>query len=111
MNPSSNDPVTIPCPVCATPFAPIGKRRYCCDACKVAAHRRRHRPLETPEILPPPPGQPRRASTVYECPTCNNRALGEQRCNDCNTFMRNIGIGGSCPCCDEPVTIEELLNT
>ena len=109
MTPPSNDLVTIPCPVCATPFQPIGKRRYCRDACKVAAHRRRQRPASTPEPLPAP-DQPRRARTIYECPTCNNRALGEQRCEDCNTFMRNIGIGGHCPCCDEPVTIEELLN-
>jgi hypothetical protein len=43
MNPSGNDPVTIPCPVCATPFTPAGKRRYCRDACRVAAHRRRTR--------------------------------------------------------------------
>lgn len=110
MNPSSNDPVTIPCPVCATPFHPIGKRRYCRDACKVAAHRRRRQqPASTPEPLPP--GQPRRARTIYECPNCNSRALGEQRCHDCNTFMRNIGIGGTCPCCDEALTVEELLNT
>ncbi len=109
MNPSSNDPVTIPCPVCATPFVPAGKRRYCRDACRVAAHRRRHRTDDTPEILPPP-GQPRRPRTVYQCGGCDERALGEQRCDDCGTFMRSLGLGGRCPCCDEPVTIDELLN-
>jgi len=107
--PSSNDSVTIPCPVCETPFEPMGKRRYCRDACRVAAHRRRHRAPDTPEILPPP-GQPRRAHTVYECPTCDGRSLGEQRCDDCNSFMRSLGPGGLSPCCGEPVTIEELLN-
>jgi hypothetical protein len=109
MIPSSNDPVTIPCPVCATPFQPIGKRRYCRDACRVAAHRRRHRAPDTPEVLPPA-GQSRRTHTVYQCPSCDGRALGEQRCDDCGTFMRRLGPGGLCPGCDEPVTIEELLN-
>ncbi len=109
MIPSSNDAVTIPCPVCETPFEPMGKRRYCRDACRVAAHRRRHRAPDTPEVLPPP-GQLRRSHTVYECPSCDGRALGEQRCEDCNTFMRSLGVGGLSPCCGEPLTIEELLN-
>jgi len=109
MTPSSNDAVTIPCPVCETPFEQIGKRRYCRDACRVAAHRRRHRAPDAPEVLPPP-SQPRRSHTVYECPSCDERSLGEQRCDDCNTFMRSLGLGGLSPCCGEPVTIEELLN-
>ncbi|MGH9223213.1 MAG: hypothetical protein ACRD2W_05395 [Acidimicrobiales bacterium] len=109
MTPSSNDAVTIPCPVCVAPFEPIGKRRYCRDACRVAAHRRRHRAPNAPEVLPPP-GQPRRSQTVYECPSCDERALGEQRCGDCNTFMRSLGPGGLSPCCGDPVTVEELLN-
>jgi len=36
--------------------------------------------------------------------------LGDQRCDDCGTFMRAVGIGGLCPSCDEPHTIDELLN-
>jgi hypothetical protein len=24
-------------------------------------------------------------------------------------FMRRVGVGGLCPCCDEPVTVDELL--
>lgn len=109
MIPLSNDAVTIPCPVCGTPFELIGKRRYCRDACRVAAHRRRHQAPDAPDVLPPP-GQPRRSQTVYECPSCDGRSLGEQRCDDCNTFMRSLGIGGLSPCCGEPVTIEEMLN-
>jgi hypothetical protein len=102
MNPSSNDPVTIPCPVCATPFVPAGKCRYC----RVAAHRRRTRTIEATVAVVPPP---RRLRTVYECDTCGTRLLGTQRCDDCGTCMRRVGPGGQCPCCDEPVTIEELL--
>jgi hypothetical protein len=50
-----------------------------------------------------------RESVVYECPSCETRYLGEQRCGDCNVFCRRLGSGGLCPCCDEPVTIAELL--
>jgi hypothetical protein len=107
--PPSNDAVTIRWPVCATPFEPVGRRRYCSNACRVAAHRRRHRAPGVPEILPPA-GAPRRTRTVYECASCGGRALGEQRCEDCNTFMASLGLGGLSPCCGEPVTIEELLN-
>lgn len=109
MIPSSNDPVTIPCPVCATPFEVSGKRRFCSDNCRVTAHRRRHQsePIDT---VPVPAKTHRKASTVYECASCEARALGEQRCNDCGSFMNRVGYGGLCPCCDEPVTIDELLN-
>ena len=110
MSPSSNDPVTIPCPVCATHFTPAGKRLYCSNTCRVAGHRRRHRSQQatTPVVLPPEP-KSRRAHTVYECENCDTRKLGEQRC-DCGLFMRRLGPGGTCPTCDEIHTINELLD-
>lgn len=108
MTPSANDPVTIPCPVCATPFTPAGKRRYCRDACRVAAHRRRHQPHAQPVVIPK--AEPRKPRTVYQCDDCDTRLLGEQRCPDCGSFMRRAGVGGLCPCCDEPILIEEVLN-
>ncbi len=37
-------------------------------------------------------------------------ALGEQRCEECNTFMRSLGLGGLSPCCGDPITVEELFN-
>ena len=41
--PSRNDGVTIACPCCARPFVPpAGRRRFCSDACRQAAWRRRH---------------------------------------------------------------------
>ncbi|MCA1693487.1 MAG: hypothetical protein LC749_01455 [Actinobacteria bacterium] len=46
---------------------------------------------------------------MYTCPNCDTRTHGEQRCPDCNTFTRRLGLGGHCPHCDEPITIEELL--
>jgi hypothetical protein len=106
--PSGNDPATIPCPVCATAFIPAGKRRYCRDACRVAAHRRRTQTTRPPTIVPDPP-PPRRPHTIYQCDRCDTRQLGEQRCEDCGTFMHRLGYGGLCPCCDEPITTNELL--
>jgi hypothetical protein len=47
--------------------------------------------------------------TVYECDACGVRAIGEQRCGECSSFMRRVGIGGACPHCDEPVTVAELI--
>ncbi len=106
--PLRHDAVTIPCPICATPFAPTGKRLYCSPACKAAAYRRRRRAAVAPVTLPP--AQPRKPNTVYECDTCGTRAVGEQRCDQCQTFMRRVGLGGHCPHCDEPVAVTDLLD-
>jgi hypothetical protein len=37
------------------------------------------------------------------------RYLGEQYCSDCRSFCRRIGPGGTCPHCDEPVAINDLI--
>jgi hypothetical protein len=47
--------------------------------------------------------------TVYECPLCEARFLGERRCADCNRFCRALGLGGTCPHCEEPVLLSDLL--
>jgi hypothetical protein len=46
---------------------------------------------------------------VYECDNCGERAIGEQRCQTCNRWMRAIGIGGCCPNCDTAVAVNELV--
>ena len=46
---------------------------------------------------------------MYQCDGCGERALGEQRCQDCHMWMRRIAVGGNCPACDEPIAFEELL--
>lgn len=108
--PSRNDGVTIrACPVCGNGFASSGRRRHCSDACRQAAWRRRHA-----TTTPAPPVLPRgtkRAVTVYICDECDARSLGEQYCADCRTFMRAAGIGDilTCPCCEEPVAVAELM--
>ncbi len=102
--PLRNDGVTIPCPVCGQRFLPGGRRRFCTDACRQAAWRRRQ-----PTQLPAMPARPPRTTIIYECPDCLTRLLGEQRCPDCQRFGRRIGPGGACPHCDEPVAVTDLL--
>ncbi len=105
--PSCHDAVTITCPVCQHAFVPAGRRKFCSDACRAAAYRRRRDTQQAPVVVPRT--RPRRPITVYECDNCDARALGEQRCTDCATFMRKIGIGGHCPQCSEPIAVNELL--
>jgi ribosomal protein L32 len=49
------------------------------------------------------------AHTVYECSTCGEQALGERRCSECGLFMQVLGLGGTCPGCDETILLGELL--
>ena len=95
---------TTPCPLCQQPFVAVGRQRVCSAACRQAAWRRRH---STPPAPIPP--RTRQAATVYECPSCESRSLGQQRCPDCNLFCRRVGPGGPCPHCDEPVALADLL--
>jgi hypothetical protein len=106
-SPSRDDAETITCPVCQHPFTPAGRQRYCTSACRKTAFRRRHHYPPGPITVPAP--RPRRDHTIYECPECEQRLLGEQRCPDCGIFARRIGPGGPCPHCAEPVTIADLL--
>ena len=55
-----------------------------------------------------PAGRSRRDGTIYLCPDCDTRLLGEQRCPDCNTFATRLGAGGPCPHCEQPVAITDL---
>jgi hypothetical protein len=102
--PVRNDGETTRCPVCGQPFRPAGRQRVCSAACRQAAWRRRR--------MAPEPSAPLRAprvATIYECPSCDTRYLGEQRCAECGTFCRKLGPGGPCPHCDEPVLLADLL--
>jgi hypothetical protein len=107
-SPSRDDAGTITCPVCQRPFTPAGRQRYCSSPCRKAAFRRRHQDPAAGITLPA--ARPRRDYTIYECPACEQRLLGEQRCPDCGIFARRIGTGGPCPHCAEPVAITELLD-
>jgi hypothetical protein len=102
--PSRNDGLTMPCPVCQQPFVPRGRQRVCSAACRQTVWRRRH-----PIRLAPIPERVIRATSIYECPSCDTRYLGVQRCADCGVFCRRVGPGGPCPHCDEPVALLDLL--
>jgi hypothetical protein len=104
--PLRHDGVTAPCPACQQPFTPAGRRRFCSGACRALAYRRRRDTAQAAIVIPD--ARPRRPVTVYECGSCGHRALGNQRCDQCGTFMRRAGTGGCCPACDEPITITEL---
>ncbi len=100
-----NDTATMICPQCGDTFRPLGRRQWCSDACRQAAWRRRN---TTPRAAVVLPARTVKADTVYECPNCQTRYLGQQHCPDCRTFCRNIGRGAPCPHCDEFVTVGDL---
>lgn len=102
--PLRNDSETMACALCGTPFQPVGRQRFCTPAHRQVAWRRRH-----PTPLPTVPAHTPRQTTVYQCPACESRYLGDQYCGDCGQFCRRVGVGGLCPACDEPVAISDLL--
>lgn len=107
--PSRNGSVTAGYLVCGGAL-PLGRpRTTCSDACRQKAFRLRHQQVLTaPEL---PAARPRKDRTVYECTDCGSKLLGEQYCEDCHKFMRRLGAGGLCPCCSEPLTFQELLDS
>ena len=102
--PLRNDSETMACALCGTTFQPVGRQRFCTPAHRQAAWRRRH-----PTPLPTVPAHTPRQTTIYQCPECDSRYLGDQYCSDCARFCRRVGVGGLCPVCDEPVAICDLL--
>lgn len=106
--PSCHDTVTTNCPACGRSFTPVGRQTYCSGSCRAAAYRRRRDAQRPSAVIPT--AQPPRPITVYECHNCGARALGEQHCSECRTFMRRVGVGGCCPACDEPIAVTELLD-
>jgi len=111
-SPSGDDSTTtsLPtCPVCWTAFTPVGRQRFCSGNCpKTAWSRTRRTPRPASPV--PPAGQ-LRAASIYHCNSCENRYLGLQWCPDCNQPCTRVGLGGSCPHCDEPVAISDLFDT
>lgn len=96
-----DDTATTVCPVCADPFEPEGRQRFCPTGCRQTAWRR-HRSAPAQPVVA-------RSDTVYVCPSCDTRYLAQQRCDECNTWCRRLGPGGLCPCCDEPIAVADLL--
>ena len=101
MNSVRNDTETMACAVCGRAFRRSGRRLHCSQACRQAAWRRRSQAPREPIVA--------KSDTVYQCPMCDARLIGEQYCEECHSFARRLGPGGNCPCCDEPISITELL--
>ena len=101
------------CVVCGQPV-PSRKARYCSRSCQQRAYRLRQDPATT--FAEPALRQDLRrrrllaAQTIYECPACEQRFLGERRCSDCNRFCRALGLGGRCPDCETPILLSDLLD-
>ena len=104
--PSRDDAATVTCPVCQTRFTPAGRQQYCSSPCRKTAWRRRN--TDPPPAVTVPAARPLRQHTVYQCPDCEQRRIGDQWCHDCNQPCRKIGYGAPCPHCDEPVAITDL---
>ena len=102
MNPVRDDSATITCLVCGQAFEPQRRQRFCSTSCRQTGWRRTRRAPIEPVVA--------RTDTVYACPICDARYLGQQRCDDCNTWCRRLGPGALCPCCDEPIAISDLFD-
>ena len=103
------------CPVCSARL-PSTRAHFCSAVCRQRAYRFRQAVTARPtgQIPDAPRAQRQRpadlkALTIYECPSCQERFLGQQRCSDCNRFCRSLGLGGACPECDHPIVLAELL--
>jgi hypothetical protein len=111
MPPSRNDnETTTTCPVCATPFAPVRRQRYCTPACRQAAWRARHADPHPRPTIVVPPRTPRRVNSVYQCPECDTRYLGQQWCHECHQPCVRIDFGARYPHCDEPITVSDITD-
>ncbi len=96
VSPLCHDTVTTPCPICQRLFTPTGRQRFCSDGCRAAAYRRRRRDAgRAPAIVPK--ARPRRPITVYECDSCGERAVGQQRCETCSTLCAASASVASVP--------------
>ena len=95
------------CRACGRSFPVQGRKTYCDDACRQRGFRLRQRPPDEVQLgmatrLP-------KTAIVYQCPECDARLLGQQRCDDCGVFMKRLGPGGACPHCEEAVAFADLI--
>jgi len=85
---------------------------YCSPACKQRCYRARHARPRLTKVGTHAPKRVRTdrvAHSVYECSSCGERFVGLRRCPDCNLYLANLGLGGACVHCDEPLLLTELL--
>ena len=51
------------------------------------------------------------AHTLFECPSCSERQLGQRRCEACGHFCRALGLGAGCSECGEFILLADLFKT
>jgi len=99
------------CLVCGKD-TPSTRAKYCGRAHQQRTYRLRHQ-TPTADLTTVRKALQRRkalvAHTIYECGGCGEQFVGVRRCESCNLFCRAIGVGGSCPECDTPVLVGDLL--
>jgi len=108
---ATTEPGQLLCPVCWTPFTRVRRQRYCTDSCRKTAWTRKNATTQRATETAVPQPIRRKDTTIYECPSCEIRYHGQQWCHDCNHPCTRVGLGGTCPHCDEPVTLADLLDT
>jgi hypothetical protein len=99
------------CLVCGKD-TPSTRAKYCGRAHQQHSYRLRHQTPTTDLTLVRKALQRRKTlvdHTIYECSGCSERFVGVRRCEYCNLFCAALGVGGSCPECDTPVLIDDLL--
>jgi hypothetical protein len=101
------------CPIDGRPL-PSRPARFGSGVCRMRARRLRHQVDVDAIDVDALTAELRRrsqlvAACVYECTSCQERYLGERRCPECHLFNRNLGLGGICSGCDQPVVLAELL--
>jgi hypothetical protein len=101
------------CPLCDAPLS-SSRATYCSAACKQLAFRLRRRRPTIPDVSIVRTQLKRKrllvAHTIYECPSCQERYLGDRRCPSCQLFCRALGVGGQCPECDHAILLAELID-
>ena len=101
------------CLLCSAPLSST-RSIYCSAACKQLAFRLRRRRQTIPEVSIVRTQLKRQRllveHTIYECPSCEERFIGERRCPSCQLFCRALGVGGQCPECDRAILLTELID-
>ena len=99
--------------MCTNSFPIDGRGLYCTRRCRQRAYRLRHRQANRPTLIDLATWLRREQrlidQTVYECSSCQERFLGERRCDGCNLWCRKLGLGGRCSGYDDVLTLSELL--
>ncbi len=105
MNPVRDDYATASgsrCAICGAEITGRADKQWCSTTCRQRAWR-------AARAIPTTPTVTVRADTVYACPACDTRYIGEQRCPECNLSCRRLGPGGPCPHCYEAVAVDDIV--